>query len=57
MWSNFLDGVTTRAAAFCSLQLPQQLTTDAIQHTVAAVESAADERVYELTVSDDLTSR
>jgi len=57
MWSNFLDGVTTRAAAFCSLQLPQQLTTDAIQHTVAVVESAADERVYELTVSDDLTSR
>jgi len=37
----------TRRGVLHRLQLPQQPTTDTIQHTVAVVESAADERVYE----------
>ena len=37
----------TRCGVLHRLQLPQQPITDAIQHTVAVVESAADERVYE----------
>jgi len=58
--SNFLDRVTTRTtAAFCtvcsflsSFFSSRPLTLYMIQHTVAIIESASDERVYECLSRD-----